>query len=205
MDNIEHNTKHFDTLKAREQTSTLSENVDRGETCAMYVDENNNVVRQLCTSYYSRLDYDDGSFIITQNIKGPVDKTINFGPLATKLSNLFALGFSLEISGWKSNNNQKLKLVRGKEQYKLAMIPTRRLREHQDLTIWVKDGKSPHFEPYTIEPKEIINEIRIDTDPFEQLMIRYPIKRKPIEFIGNQTIEQYVKQQLREQRRLENV
>lgn len=200
MDNIQRYVEHYDGIVRRRQMAN-------GETVTLYTDERNNTVEQRDTSYSTRLDYDDGSFIITQNIVGPIDKSVRFGPLTTKLSHLFALGFRLEIDGWKNRRNQKLRLVRGDEQYKLAKIPTWRVSEHQDLTMWVRDGSAPHFEPYTVDPKpkEIIKEVRIETDPFEELMLRYPVRRKTVEFVGNQTLEQYVKQQLREQRRLENV
>jgi hypothetical protein len=172
-----------------------------------YVDNHEDTVKQYDTPYYTRKDYDDGSFIIQQCIRGPNDKTISFGPLSTTLSELFAMGFILQVIGWKSNRSHKLKLVREHEQYKLAKIPAYSLDRHQDLSIWVKDSVKPQFEPYTVErkPKEIIKEVRIETDPFEELMLRYPVRRKAVRFVGNQTLEQYVKQQLREQRKLEHV
>ena len=163
--------------------------------------------QEISTSFYTRLDYDDGSFIITQNTVGPFDKVIRFGPLKTNLSELFKMGFILEIQGWKNSMNQKLRLVRGKEKYKLRRIRTSDIGAHDNLVQWVRDATEPHYEPYTTErkPKEIIKEVRVQTDPFEELMLRYPVNKKPIEFIGNQTLNEYVKQQLREQRRLQNV
>lgn len=226
MDNIQRYVEHYDGVVARKEAKHLFSSVaitestinasgivatkevsDKGETFAVYVDARGNGVEQHDTSHYTRLDYEDGSFTITQNMMGPIDKSIRFGPLTTKLSHLFALGFRLEINGWKNSRNQKLRLIRGREQYKLAKIPTHCLNQYQDLTMWVKDGNKPHIEPYTVEhkPKEIIKEVRVETDPFEELMLRYPVRRKTVEFVGNQTLEEYVKNQLREQRRLENV
>lgn len=226
MDNIQRYIEHFDGMVARkeakhsfssvpitESTTNASSIVatrevsGRGENYSVYTDERGNTVKQHDTSYYTRKEYDDGSLIIKQSVIGPIDKTIRFGPLSAKLSELFAMGFILQIDGWKNNRNQKLRLIRGREQYKLAKIPTHCLNQYQDLTMWVRDGSKPHFEPYTVnpKPKEIIKEVRIETDPFEELMLRYPVRRKTVEFVGNQTLEQYVKQQLREQRRLENV
>ncbi len=159
------------------------------------------------TSYYTRKDYDDGSFNIEQYTTGPFDKTLAFGPLTVKLSELLVKGFHLNINGWKNNSNQKLHLIRGAERYKLQKIPTHELNKYEDLTQWVKDYTKPHFEPYTVKykPREIIKEVRIETDPFDQLMLRYPVRRKTVKFIGNQTLEEYVKQQLFEHKRVENV
>jgi hypothetical protein len=162
---------------------------------------------EISTSFYTRLDYNDGSFIIRQNTVGPFDRVVRFGPLKTNLSDLFKIGFTLEIEGWKNSMNQKLHLVRDKEKYKLAKLKTSDIGRYDNLVQWVKDATEPHYEPYTVKrkPKEIIKEVRVQTDPFEELILRYPVKRKPVEFIGNQTLNEYVKQQLREQRRLQNV
>lgn len=226
MDNIQRYVEHFDGMAARKEAkhsfpsvpiteSTINassivatkEVSGRGENYSVYTDERGNTVKQHETPYYTRKEYDDGSLTVKQSVIGPVDKTIRFGPLSAKLSELFAMGFILRIDGWVSNRNQKLRLIRGSEQYKLAKIPTHCLDQYQDLTMWVRDGLNSHFEPYTADPKpkEIIKEVRVETDPFEELMLRYPVRRKTVEFVGNQTLEQYVKQQLREQRRLENV
>jgi hypothetical protein len=201
---VEGNTTYTYDIEANGLSKQITNN---GENYSVYTDERGNTVKQHDTSYYTRKEYDDGSLIIKQIVIGPIDKTIRFGPLSVKLSELFAMGFILVIDGWKNSRNQKLRLTRGSEQYKLAKIPTHSLNQYQDLTMWVKDGSKPHHEPYTVEhkPKEIIKEVRVQTDPFEELMLRYPVRRKPVEFVGNQTLEQYVKQQLREQRRLENV
>lgn len=238
MDNIQRYVEHFDVLAARKEAKSsfvvgptktrivegsAARTVDIGgneitkETLkqeqnfciySVHVDKRGNTVDQWDTSYYTRKDYNDGSFNIQQSIVGPIDKTIRFGPLSAKLSELLAMGFILEIDGWKNRRNQKLRLVRGHEQYKLAKIPTHSLNEYHDLSQWVKDGAKPHHEPYTAtdpKPKEIIKEVRIQTDPFEELMLRYPVVRKPVEFVGNQTLKEYVKQQLREQRRQDHV
>jgi hypothetical protein len=234
MDNIQRYVEHYDMIVARKEAAQkivvgptkarvvegnatytydieaggLSKQItDNGENYSVYVDKRGDTVRQCENCYYTRKDYEDGSFNIQQSVVGQIDKTVRFGPLSAKLSELFAMGFILRIDGWVSNRNQKLRLIRGSEQYKLAKIPTHCLNQYQDLTMWVRDGLNPHFEPHTVDPKpkEIIKEVRVVTDPFEELMLRYPIRRKTVEFVGNQTLEQYVKQQLREQRRLENV
>ena len=166
MDNIQRYVEHFDGVVARkeakhsfssvpitESTTNASSIVatkevsGRGENYSVYVD------KQHDTSYYTRKDYEDGSFNIQQSVVGPIDKTIRFGPLSAKLSELFAMGFILEIDGWTNSRNQKLRLIRGCESYKLAKIPTHRLSQYQDLTMWVRDGSKPHFEPYTVDPK----------------------------------------------------
>jgi hypothetical protein len=200
MDNIQKYVQHFDAQYKRSigNDSAFTE---------IKSDGYGGSVIEIETSCYTRKDYDDGSFVIQQLNIGLNDRTIKFGPLTTKLSDLFAMGFILKIQGWKHSRNQKLVLIRGNERYKLAKIPTSQLNQYQDLTMWVKDYTKPHFDPYTVEPKlkQIIKEVRIETDPFEQLTLRYPVRRKTVEFVGNQTLEQYVKQQLREQRRLENV
>lgn len=199
MDNIQRYIDHFDRQVSRSaQNTAVLEFVDDGY---------NSTAQQIRTSYFSRKDYDDGSFDIQQSVIGPIDKTIRFGPLQAKLSELFALGFILQIEGWKNHRSQKLRLVRGNEQYKLAKIRTDAMDRLQDLTTLIRDCNSPSFEIDTDKPrtKLIIKEVRIQTDPFEELMLRYPVVRKPVELIGNQTIDEYVKQQLREQRKLENV
>jgi hypothetical protein len=202
MDNtIKRYVKYFD-----EQVSRKS----NGDFAMMQLvpDGYGGAAEELSTSFYTRRDYDDGSFVIEQYETGPIDKVIRFGPLQSKLSDLFKKGFILVIEGWKYHKNQKLRLVRGEEQYTLAKIRTDDLGRCVNLTNWVKNDTMPHFEPYTVErpqSKTIIKEVRIETDPFEQLLLKYPVTRKPVEFIGNQTINEYVKQQLREQRRLQNV
>lgn len=185
VNSIQKFVEHCDMLACRHQTSDWK--IIRTPT------------NEWTTDYWVRRDYDDGSFNISQYTIGPIDKSIKFGPLSTKLSMLFAQGFRLEIEGWKTNLKQKLRLVRGAEQYKLVKIPTYRLEEYQDLSRWVKDGSTPHFEPYTIERKES----RAIIDPFEELMRKYPVTKNTVEFIGNQTLREYVKQQLREHRKLE--
>lgn len=199
MDNVQRYVEHFDAQVCRKNPNyAMVEFIEDGY---------GGTAQQTEKSYYTRKDYDDGSFNVQQSVIGPVDKVIRFGPLTAKLSELFAMGFILQIEGWKNHRNQKLRLVRGNEQYKLRKIPTHSLNRCEDLTQWVKDGAKPHFEPYTVEhkPKEITREVRIQTDPFEELMLRYPVVRKPVEFVGNQTLKEYVKQQLRDQRKLENV
>lgn len=201
MNNVQRYVEHFDAhVRRKDPSYAMVEFVEDGY---------GGTAQQMETSYYTRKDYDDGSFNIQQSVIGPIDKVIRFGPLTAKLSELFAMGFILQIEGWKNHHNQKLRLVRGNEQYKLRKIRTVDLDTHRDLTDWVKDDAKPHFEPYTVEyehkPKEIIREVRIQTDPFDELMLRYPVVRKPVEFVGNQTLKEYVKQQLREQRKLENV
>jgi hypothetical protein len=200
MNNVERYVKYFDNLVPRKTNGNFAMH-------QFVSDGYGGFAQETSTSFYTRLDYDDGSFIIRQNTIGPFDRVIRFGPLKTNLSDLFKKGFKLEIQGWKSTMNQKLCLVRGREKYKLRKIRTSDIGRYDNLVQWVKDVMEPHYEPYTVEhkPKEIIKEVLVQTDPFEELMLRYPVKRKPVEFIGNQTLKEYVKQQLREQRRLENV
>jgi len=198
MDNIQHYVKHFNNLV--EQQSTQKTRPDGYGSIAVITE----------SSFWTRDDYDDGSFTIRQMNPGVLDKIIRFGPLQTTISELFAMGFILQIEGWVSKRNQTLRLIRGHEQYKVARIPTHSLSSCQDLTQFIRDRAAPHIEPIkekveTPHIQEVIREVFIEQDPLEQLLLRYPIRRKPIEFVGNQTLPEYVKSQLKEQRRLQHV
>jgi hypothetical protein len=184
-------------------------NYQNGDTVVYttHKDKYGGLVKEFSTGFYTRLDYDDGSFIITQDVMGVFDRVICFGPLKTNLSDLMNnMGFSLRIEGFKYRANQTLYLARGHERYKLTKIRTIDLTKYTDLVQYVKNATEPHYEPYiSAQKQKEIKEVLDQKDPFEELMSKYPKKRNPVEFIGNQTLSEYVKQQLREQRRLENV
>lgn len=166
------------------------------------------------TSFWEREDYDDGSFIVRQLNAGILDKTLRFGPLTTSLNQLYAMGFTLIIESFTHRKKHSLVLRRREEEYKLATIYSRDLNKYDDLTLHVKDQSNPDYKSSLArankqEPRiiiqEVIKEIKVETDPFDELMLMYPVTRKPVEFIGNQTIKEYVQQQLKEHRKLHYV
>lgn len=174
------------------------------------------VVNTTSSSFWEREDYDDGSFVICQNTTGVHNKKIRFGPLETTLSDLISMGFSLCVESFTHRRKHSLIIRRGKEVYKLRTLITEDLTKYPDMFSHVRDdiildhhvnnskGVVETPEPKIIIKqvvKEVIKEVRIETDPFEELMLRYPVTRKPVEFVGNQTIQEYVKQQLKEHRR----
>lgn len=169
------------------------------------------VVKISSTRFWEREDYDDGSLVIRQLDKGMIDKTLRFGPLTTTLYALYAMGFHLAIESFIHRKKHSLFLTNGKEEYKLATITAADLLKYDDLMKHVKDQAKPDYRQiisgknpsYII--KDEVKEVKIETDPFEELMLRYPLNRKPVEFVGNQTVKEYVKQQLKEHRRLHYV
>lgn len=138
--------------------------------------------------YWERCDWDDGSFTVTQHTPGSFDKILSFGPLSTTLNQLFKQGFFLFIDGWRKHRNQNLYITKEAERYKVARISTADLDRYADLTHWIKPNMRPHVEL----------SIAAIPDPFETLMAKYPKRIKPVEFVGNQTLKQYVSQQLKE-------
>lgn len=167
------------------------------------------------TGFYKREDWDDGSFIINQSTRGTLDKTLRFGPLTAKLSELQARGFFLTIESFTHRQKHSL-ILRNKnnpsESYKVAVITKDNLNKHADLTMFIRDQSEPDYHLHgppkplvKIVEKEVIKEVMIEGDPLDQLLKRYPLKRKTVEFIGNLTLDEYVKQQLKENRKLHYV
>lgn len=166
-------------------------------------------------SFWSREDWDDGSFIMRQVTPGVLDKTLKFGPLTAKLSELRARGFFLAIESFNYRKKHSLilrNIDNHRESYKVATIVNGDLNKHQDLSAFIRDQSEPDYHQYVplkphvkIVEKEVIKEVMVKTDPFEELLMRYPLERKPVEFIGNLTLNEYVKQQLKENRKLHYV
>lgn len=222
--NIQRYVQHFDQLHEttlRKEGKPPSESI---ETFALQIttkpDKYGGTVKVTSSSFWQREDYDDGSFIIHQNRHGVHNKTIRFGPLETTLNDLLVMDFVLCVESFAHRKKHSLILRRGKEVYKLKTLTTEDLIKYPDMFSHVRDGitldhhvNNGKDEVETSEPKviikqvvkEVIKEVRIETDPFEELMLRYPVVRKPVEFVGNQTIGEYVKQQLKENRRLQYV
>jgi|688.fasta_scaffold345461_2 hypothetical protein len=159
---------------------------------------------------YTRKDYDDGSFAIDQLNFGLTDRILKFGPLCTKLSYLYTIGFFLSINSCIRNRKHKL-ILRNKhktESYKVANVTNEDLRKTVDLAALIREQlkvNSVMAAEIVEAEKEIIKEVVINNDPFDELLKKYPLGRKPVEFIGNLTLNEYVKQQLKEHRKLENV
>lgn len=165
--------------------------------------------------FWEREDWDDGSFIMRQLNPGVIDRTLRFGPLTSKLSELQKRGFFLTIESFNYRKKHSL-ILRNKtnhrESYKVATIANDDLGKHSDLTMFIRDGSEPDYHQYVplrpvvkVVEKEVIKEVMVKTDPFEELLMRYPLERKPVEFIGNLTLNEYVKQQLKENRKLHYV
>lgn len=171
--------------------------------------------KTIATTFYEYQDWDDGSFIINQYNHGTIDKTLRFGPLTAKLSELLARGFYLTIESfaYRRKHNLILRNINDRrESYKVAVIANEDLYRHKDLTMFIRDQSEPDYHPpgppkplVKIVEKEVIKEVMIEVDPFDKLLMRYPLKRKPVEFIGNLTLDEYVKQQLKENRKLHYV
>lgn len=165
--------------------------------------------------FWEREDWDDGSFIMRQLNPGVLDKTLKFGPLTAKLSELQARGFFLTIESFNYRKKHSL-ILRNKtnhrESYKVATITNSDLSTQEDLAMFIRDVAEPDYHQYVplrpvvkVVEKEVIKEVMVKTDPFEELLMRYPLERKPVEFIGNLTLNEYVKQQLKENRKLHYV
>ncbi len=227
--NVERYAKHFDRQVEQrliKEGKIVVDKVQTGDSVYHTMNKTKpdgygGFVKITSTSFWEREDYDDGSFIVRQLNAGVLDKVIRFGPLTTTINQLYAMGFTLSIESFTHRKKHSLVLRRDKEEYKLATIFTSDLAKYEDLTMHVRDQSEPDYrssmasakeetkqEPHVIireVEKEVIKEIRIETDPFEELMLRYPVTRKSVEFVGNQTISEYVKQQLKENRRLQYV
>ena len=222
--NIQRYVQHFDQLyeaTLRKEGKPPSESIETFDLVTRTKpDKYGGTVKITSSSFWEREDYDDGSFIIQQNTQGIHNKTIRFGPLETTLKDLLVMGFVLCVESFAHRKKHSLILRRGKEVYKLKTLTTDELNRYPDMFSHVRDGitldhhvNNGKDEVETSEPKviikqvvkEVIKEVRIETDPFEELMLRYPVVRKPVEFVGNQTIGEYVKQQLKENRRLQYV
>ena len=166
-------------------------------------------------SFWEREDWDDGSFIMRQLERGVIDKTLRFGPLTAKLSELQSKGFFLTIESFNYRKKHSLilrNIDNRRESYKLATITNSDLGTQEDLTMFIRDDAKPDYHQYVplkpivkIVKKEVIKEVMVKTDPFEELLMRYPLERKPVEFIGNLTLNEYVKQQLKANRKLHYV
>lgn len=220
--NVQHYVQYFDRLLESKDIDKLIAKKPYGESGAYPVtkhtepDKYGGNIVVTTSAFWERADYDDGSFTIYQKKIGLTHKKIRFGPLDTTLKDLIAMGFILCVESFTHRKKHSLIIRRDKEVYKLKTLTSDDLTKYADLFSHVRDDSSVDYhqkikdtsedKPRTIvEVREVIKEVRIQTDPFEELMLRYPVKRKPVEFVGNQTISEYVKQQLKENRRLQDV
>lgn len=176
--------------------------------------------RKSSNSFWEREDWDDGSFIVNQFKRGALDKTLKFGPLSAKLSELYSKGFFLTVESFIHRRKHSLVLRNSKnhrESYKVATVTNDDLGRLGDLTRFIKDQVKPDYHSVSASmaakateiirfiEKEVIKEVIVQTDPLDELLKRYPLERKPVEFIGNLTLNEYVKQQLKEHRKLHHV
>lgn len=148
------------------------------------------------TDFYIRADFDDGSFLIEQPVAPKINKTLRFGPLKATLSELYSQGFRLFVESFSHRRKHKLILrntQKPREAYKLATIFNVDLRKNSDLSIFVKDHSEPHY--------QLDKPVGTARDPLDELKEKYPVKPKHVKLIGNLTFEEYVKQQLKQNRR----
>lgn len=156
---------------------------------------------------YTYSEEDDRSFSMEQYAHIKNDKELFFGPLKTTINQLIDMGFHLEISGFKYQRHFKLVLRRDREQYSILKLNADQLHAHGDLGWHIKkDNLKLHFfcpKHEMLKPVvkyiEKIKEVEVG-DPLEQLRVKYPKRHKKVEFIGNQTLSEYVKTQLKIQR-----
>ncbi len=136
--------------------------------------------------------FEDGSFKVNQYAVEGSDPTLFFGPLQAKLSDLFAMGFILQMSSYVKKTtygSSKVHLIRGKEKYLVGKISNYALRAAHTKPVLqsvIKDGM------------QLMGKASTDSyDPFQQLERKYPpINKKKTVMIGNQTVRQYVEANL---------
>lgn len=144
--------------------------------------------------------FEDNSFLIIQNYVHPnTDKTIRFGPLSTTLTELFQKGYVLRLDSYIGRSFHKIYLVYSNdinERYFIAKIKNEQFIENRGISLscYVKEGTSP----------KSCHTHSANVDYFTELQKKYPVKTKKIANIGNQTILEYVKQNLK-QRNLNRV
>lgn len=145
--------------------------------------------------------FDDNSFIFKQSTPTRnYDKWIKFGPLESTLYDLMVDGFELMIEGRKRkiNHSFAIKLVRKKEIYSIGRVGGEIFnQDFDDIGSLVKNVSKPSFiSGFRVKDKIYLN----IKDPLDALIKAYPRKTKSIEMIGNQTLTEYVKTQLKKQR-----
>lgn len=220
--NVQRYVQHFDRLLESKDSNKITVEKSYGESGTYPVTKRTKPnkyggnIKVTTSAFWERSEYDDGSFTIHQNRIGLTNKKIRFGPLETTLKELLDMGFTMCVDSFTHRKKHSLIIRRGKEVYKLRTLTSEDLTKYADLFSHVRDDSSLDYHHKTndtsvdktqtiVEMREVIKEVRIQTDPFEELMLRYPVVRKPVEFVGNQTIREYVKQQLKENRRLQDV
>lgn len=170
------------------------------------------IVKITSTSFWEIQEYDDNSFVMTQTKIGYSNPTLKFGPLSTSLNELMKSGFFLSIDSFSHRRRHALTLTNDKERYKVGSLFTQDLKKYEDLSGFVRQNIRPDYQNRSFTPKKVLrgntllNKVNVQqADPLDELKLKYPVTRKPVEFIGNQTIEEYVKTQLKQHRRLHYV
>lgn len=132
-----------------------------------------------------------------------------FGPLSTYITELFADGYELIIEDmirkkhglYDYNKLVSLKLKRGRETYTIVKKPLTTFIKSVDLVEHVKDNKNYLLTKHVEEPIQntLTFKETMPTVLFDKLQQIYPIpKEKKDVFIGNMTLEEYVKFKLKE-------
>lgn len=138
---------------------------------------------------------DDGSYIIQQSYTvNNYHEKINFGPLSTAIGKLFDDGWFLLICGNVKNKSVTLHLENGgRDFYVIAKNNIEAFLKVDDLSVFIKSTqnyllkKCDHSKNYNTKALE---------NPLDVLKKKYPYK-KPQTMIGNLTLPEYVKQQLK--------
>ena len=141
---------------------------------------------------YCFLDlYEDNSFIMTQKTLAFAGISLQFGPAIISLASLEPRGYYLEVRGANLRNTGKLErsfpvmLTQGQDRYRVGRIPARKVTKCVNLV------------DYLYSKKPLNSEAHVSIEPLQALKRKYPYCKKPVEYIGNNTIREYVKNQLK--------
>lgn len=166
-------------------------------------------IRHTSSKFWYQEIYDDCSFCMYQKSLPIGNHTsLKIGPLRTSLSNLFSMGYYFEIQSWTFRRKHPLILKNNeKEIYILKYLTTKELTKYESFSELLGDEYNLDFKEYKEKKPDVLvriirKEVPVQKDPLDELMLRYPKYKKPINFIGNLTIEVYTKQQLKKQRDL---
>lgn len=149
------------------------------------------------TQWQKSVIADDGSYIISQyQSKKYGDVQLYFGPLSTSLDQLFYMGWHLEIHAFNHQKFATLRLVNDKkrESFKIAKTYVEDFIKTPDLGIFVKNNKN--YLLAKVSEFKKVEMTKIQEEPLDVLKKIYPFK-KPNQMVGNLTLPEYVRQQLR--------
>lgn len=140
---------------------------------------------------FNYLDDVDGSFEILQ-CESPKygDTVLSFGPCKITLNELFDLGYMIYVDGRKTQKRIKILLTNGRDRYVLYKTTFDVLSKTPDLGIYAKLTKNTLL-------KRRNNDLHLTSEyMLDRLKDMYPTVKKDF-LIDNQSIEEYVRQQLK--------